>query len=150
MNLMEEGLAEVIAGLQKIQAGLAAQSTPPGEAETKLKVTGTQNAAETTTATEPVKAAEPTTATEPAGKEPEEKPAEKPDDTAEEKPHDDAPGKKYTTEDVRGVLANAAHNGHRDEVIQILKDHGAKNITELKEGDYAEVVAQAEALGHAG
>jgi hypothetical protein len=143
MNLMEEGLAEVIAGLQKIQAGLAAQGTPPGEAETKLKATGTQNAAETTTT-------EPTTATEPTGKEPEGKPAKKPDDTAEEKPHDDAPGKKYTTEDVRGVLANAAHNGHRDEVIQILKDHGAKNITELKEGDYAEVVAQAEALGHAG
>ena len=143
MNLMEEGLAEVIAGLQKIQAGLAAQGTPPGEAETKLKATGTQNAAETTTT-------EPTTATEPTGKEPEGKPAKKPDDTAEEKPHDDAPGKKYTTEDVRGVLANAAHNGHRDEVIQILKDHGARHITELKEGDYAEVVAQAEALGHAG
>lgn len=58
--------------------------------------------------------------------------------------------KKYSPEDVRGVLANAAHNGHRDEVIKILKDHGAKNITELKEGDYAEVVAQAEALSHAG
>jgi len=143
MNLMEEGLAEVIAGLQKIQAGLAAQGTPPGEAETKLKATGTQNAAETTTT-------EPTTATEPTGKEPEGKPAKKPDDTAEEKPHDDAPGKKYTTEDVRGVLANAAHNGHRDEVIQILKDHGAKNITELKEGDYAAVVAQAEVLTNAG
>lgn len=60
------------------------------------------------------------------------------------------PPKTYSTEEVRGVLSAAAHNGHRDDVIQILKDHGAKNITELKEGDYAEVVAQAEALSHAG
>ena len=90
-------------------------------------------AAEPATAAEP-KDAEPVTTAEPAGKEPAEKPS----------------GKKYTTEDVRGVLANAAHNGHRDEVIQILKDHGAKNITELKEGDYAAVVAQAEVLTNAG
>ena len=60
------------------------------------------------------------------------------------------PPKTYSTEEVRGVLSAAAHNGHRDDVIQILKDHGAHNITELKEGDYAEVVAQAEALSHAG
>lgn len=133
MNLMEEGLAEVIAGLQKIQAGLAAQSTPPGEAATK-PVTALDPAK----ADGAVKTDEPKAPSAPEGKEP------------AEKPHDDTPGKKYTTEDVRGVLANAAHNGHRDEVIQILKDHGAKNITELKEGDYAEVVAQAEALGHAG
>lgn len=120
-TLMLQGLGEVITGLQKIQKALEAGVS---------QVTSDTPAPEKTFE-ETVEAA--TTA----------KVATVDSDPANS-------DKAYTAEDVRGVLANAAHNGHRDEVIQILKDHGAHNITELKEGDYAEVVAQAEVLTNAG
>lgn len=123
-TLMLQGLGEVITGLQKIQKALANDQDAPDAAVPDA------SALDTSAPDTPVP----------------ETTCEQTTDTVTATP----PPKTYSTEEVRGVLSAAAHNGHRDEVIQILKDHGAKNITELKEGDYAEVVAQAEALSHAG
>lgn len=120
-ELMLQGLGEVITGLQKIQKALADEpAMDQGDSHAAPDTPAPEKSSEN--------ASEQTTATVTAT----------------------PPPKTYTTEEVRGVLSAAAHNGHRDEVIQILKDHGAKNITELKEGDYADVVAKAEALSHAG
>lgn len=66
-------------------------------------------------------------------KEPEPKPAAEPEKT-------------YTKEDVRKVLAEVSQNGHRSEVIALLKKYGARNITALDEKNYAAVVAEAEVL----
>lgn len=54
------------------------------------------------------------------------------------------PEKKYAKEDVRVVLASASQNGHRSEVIALLKKYGAGNITSLDPKDYAAVIAEAE------
>lgn len=49
-------------------------------------------------------------------------------------------------EDVRKVLAEVSQAGHRSEVIELLKKHGADNITALKPELYETVIKEAEGL----
>ena len=59
---------------------------------------------------------------------------------------DDLPVEIISKEDVRKVLSEVSQNGHRNEVIALLKKYGAENITSLAEKDYAAVIAEAEVL----
>lgn len=54
--------------------------------------------------------------------------------------------KTYTKQDVRKILSKASQNGHRSEVIGLLKKYGADNITALNQNDYAAVIAEAEVM----
>lgn len=155
------GIQEVISGLQKIQDALNANSSdakksPPAESyaatpgpETEkesVKAAGNEAAkaeAAEFKAEKPKEAETEAARTEAVGTEAEKAEAKRAEKAEVKKTESDV---KYTTEDVRGILANAAHSGHKAEVIQILHDHGAQNITQLKEGDYADVVAKARVL----
>ncbi len=54
------------------------------------------------------------------------------------------PEKTISKEDVRKVLAEASQSGHRNEVIDLLKKHGADNITALDPKLYETVIKEAE------
>ena len=56
------------------------------------------------------------------------------------------PEKVLSKEDVRKVLAEVSQAGHRNEVIELLKKHGADNITALKPELYETVIKEAEGL----
>ncbi len=56
------------------------------------------------------------------------------------------PEKTISKEDVRKVLAEASQSGHRNEVIALLKKHGADNITTLKPELYETIIKEAEGL----
>ena len=63
------------------------------------------------------------------------------------KPEPEAePEKVYTKEDVRKVLAEVSQAGHRNEVIGLLKSHGADNITSLSPDLFETVIREAEGL----
>ena len=82
------------------------------------------------------------TNTEDSKPEPKEKaPAKKqePEQTTE-------PVKEITKEDVRKVLAGVSQAGHRNEVIELLKSHGADNITALDKSLYETIIKEAEEL----
>lgn len=53
---------------------------------------------------------------------------------------------KITKEMVREVCARAMKAGKQAEVKKIISDHGASKLPELKEEEYAAVVAEVEAL----
>lgn len=63
------------------------------------------------------------------------------------KPEPEAiPEKTISKEDVRKVLAEVSQSGHRNEVIELLKKHGADNITALKPELYETIIKEAEGL----
>ena len=56
------------------------------------------------------------------------------------------PEKTISKEDVRKVLAEVSQSGLRNEVIELLKKHGADNITALKPELYETIIKEAEGL----
>ena len=70
----------------------------------------------------------------------------------EEKPKkEDAPAPApaevtYTKEDVRKLLAGISNAGHRDEVKALLTKYGAETLTKLDPANYADIMADAEAI----
>lgn len=74
------------------------------------------------------------------------KPAAKKVEKKETKPAAAKPEQTLSKEDVRKVLAEVSQAGHRNEVIELLKKHGADNITALKPELYETVIKEAEGL----
>lgn len=52
-----------------------------------------------------------------------------------------------TLEQVRAVLAEKSRAGHTAEVRALLEKHGAAKLSEIDPGEYAALIAEAEALG---
>lgn len=74
-----------------------------------------------------------------------EEPKPAPKKTAKKDPKPE-PEKTISKEDVRKVLAEVSQSGHRNEVIALLKKHGADNITTLKPELYETIIKEAEGL----
>ena len=74
------------------------------------------------------------------------KPTAKKTENKEAKPTAAKPEKTLSKEDVRKILAEVSQSGHRSEVIELLKKHGADNITALKPELYETVIKEAEGL----
>lgn len=60
------------------------------------------------------------------------------------------PEKKYSYEDVRGVLADLSANGNRDAARSLILKHGANKLSEINPSEYAAIIAEAEVVAHAG
>ena len=59
------------------------------------------------------------------------------------------PAKVYSFEEVRGILADKARAGFREEIKALLNSHGAKLLSEITDpAVLATLVAEAEALGN--
>lgn len=59
------------------------------------------------------------------------------------------PAKVYSFEEVRGILADKARAGFREEIKALLNSHGAKLLSEITDpAVLAALVAEAEALGN--
>lgn len=59
------------------------------------------------------------------------------------------PAKVYSFEDVRGILADRARAGFREEIKAMLNAHGAKQLSEITDpAVLASLVAEAEAFGN--
>ena len=59
------------------------------------------------------------------------------------------PAKVYSFEEVRGILADKARAGFREEIKALLNSHGAKQLSEITDpAVLATLVAEAEALGN--
>lgn len=56
--------------------------------------------------------------------------------------------KKYSKEDVRGILSGKSASGYGKEVKALLAKYGADKLSTLSPGDYAAVVAEAEVIGN--
>jgi hypothetical protein len=56
--------------------------------------------------------------------------------------------KKYSKEDVRGILSGKSASGYGKEVKALLAKYGADKLSTLSQGDYASVVAEAEVIGN--
>ena len=57
--------------------------------------------------------------------------------------------KRYTYEEVRGILAEKARTGFRTEVKAILTAHGVKQLSDVKEQEvFAAIAAEAEEIGN--
>ena len=63
---------------------------------------------------------------------------------------DDAPDrqkpKQPTLEEVRGILADRASNGHREEVQALIHKHGAKKLSDIDAAAYQSLIEEASAL----
>jgi len=63
---------------------------------------------------------------------------------------DDAPDrrelKQPTLEEVRGILADKASNGHREEVQALIHKHGAKKLSDVDPSNYPSLIEEASAL----
>lgn len=59
------------------------------------------------------------------------------------------PAKVYSFEEVRGILADKARAGFREEIKALLNSHGAKQLSEITDpAVLATLVAEAEAFGN--
>lgn len=59
------------------------------------------------------------------------------------------PAKVYSFEEVRGILADRARSGFREEIKAMLNAHGAKQLSEITDpAVLASLVAEAEAFGN--
>ena len=59
------------------------------------------------------------------------------------------PAKVYSFEEVRGILADKARAGFREEIKALLNSHGAKQLSEITDpAVLASLVAEAEAFGN--
>lgn len=56
--------------------------------------------------------------------------------------------KKYTKENVRGMLASKSAAGYRDEVRTLLLKYGADKFSTLSPNNYAAVMKEAEVIGN--
>lgn len=54
--------------------------------------------------------------------------------------------KKYTFHEVRGVMASLSGKGKKAEAKALLTKYGASRLSEVKEADYAALVAEAEVI----
>lgn len=53
---------------------------------------------------------------------------------------------KYTFQEVRGVMATLSSKGKKIEAKNLLTQYGASRLSEVKETDYASLVADAEVI----
>ena len=68
----------------------------------------------------------------------------------EEKQEDPSQQQKWELSDVRAVLAKKSSAGHTAEVRELLSKHGVKKLSEIDPEEYPALLAEAEAIGHAG
>jgi hypothetical protein len=54
--------------------------------------------------------------------------------------------KTYTFQEVRGIMANLSGKGKKAEAKTLLTKYGASRLSEVKEADYAALVAEAEVV----
>lgn len=54
--------------------------------------------------------------------------------------------KKYTFQEVRGIMANLSGKGKKAEAKALLTKYGASRLSEVKEADHAALVAEAEVI----
>lgn len=54
--------------------------------------------------------------------------------------------KKYTFQEVRGIMASLSGKGKKAEAKALLTQYGASRLSEVKEADYAALVAEAEVI----
>ena len=54
--------------------------------------------------------------------------------------------KKYTFQEVRGIMASISGKGKKAEAKALLTKYGASRLSEVKEADYAALVAEAEVI----
>lgn len=54
--------------------------------------------------------------------------------------------KTYTFQKVRGIMANLSGKGKKAEAKALLTKYGASRLSEVKEADYAALVAEAEVI----
>ncbi len=54
--------------------------------------------------------------------------------------------KKYSFQEVRGIMASLSGKGKKAEAKALLTKHGATRLSEVKEEDYAALVAEAEVM----
>ena len=54
--------------------------------------------------------------------------------------------KKYTFQEVRGIMANLSGKGKKAEAKALLTKYGASRLSEVNEADYAALVAEAEVI----
>jgi hypothetical protein len=54
--------------------------------------------------------------------------------------------KKYTFQELRGVMASLSGKGKKAEAKALLTKYGASRLSEVKEADYAALVAEAEVI----
>ncbi len=54
--------------------------------------------------------------------------------------------KQLTLEEVRGILADKASNGHREVVQALILKRGAKKLSDIDPSDYASLIEEASAL----
>ena len=54
--------------------------------------------------------------------------------------------KQLTLEEVRGILAGKASNGHREAVQALIFKRGAKKLSDIDPSDYASLIEEASAL----
>lgn len=54
--------------------------------------------------------------------------------------------KKYTFQEVRGVMASLSGKGKKAEAKSLLTKYGASRLSEVKEADYAALVAEAKVI----
>ena len=70
----------------------------------------------------------------------------------EPEPQEDAPKpdppkpKAPTLEEVRGVLADKASDGHREAVQALLQKHGAKRLSDIDSSAFGALIAEARAI----
>lgn len=72
-------------------------------------------------------------------------------DTKTEKKEAPAPApevKKYSFQEVRGIMASLAGKGKKAETKALLTKYGASRLSDVKEEDYAALVAEAEVLAN--
>ena len=67
----------------------------------------------------------------------------------EETTQETEPQETYTFEEVRGILADLAGRGHREEVRLLLKKHGAEKLKDLPPDAYPAVVKEAQVMDDA-
>lgn len=53
---------------------------------------------------------------------------------------------KLTLEEVRGILADKASNGHREAVQALIHKHGAKKLSDIDPAAYQSLIEEASAL----
>ena len=58
----------------------------------------------------------------------------------------DPPKPKLTLEEVRGILADRASNGHREAVQALIQKRGAKKLSDIDAAAYQSLIEEASAL----
>lgn len=64
------------------------------------------------------------------------------------KPAKEEEEKKYSFQEVRGIMASLAGKGKKAEAMALLTEFGASRLSEVKEDDYSALVAKAEEIAN--